>query len=74
MNLNFTLVLQILSFLALLSLLTKLLYRPLAKYLDERADNIRELTEGAERDRKKAESYFETSRKELRDAKELKKE
>jgi len=70
MNLNFTIVLQILSFLVLLGLLTKFLYGPLCKYLDERADNIRKLTEGAERDRKEAESHFETSRKELRGAKE----
>jgi len=40
------------------------------KYLDERAVNIRKLTEGAERDRKDAERYFETSRQELRSAKE----
>jgi len=70
MNLNFTLVLQILSFLALLGLLAKFLYRPLEKYLDERADNIRKFIEGAEHDRKQAESYFETSKKELRRAKE----
>ncbi len=54
----------------LLGLLTKILYEPLVKYLDERADSIRKLTEGAERNRKEAESYFETSRKELRSAKE----
>ena len=35
MNLNFTLVLQILSFLVLLGVLTKLLYAPLVKYLDD---------------------------------------
>lgn len=70
MNLNFTLVLQVLSFLVLLGLLTKFLYKPLMKYLDERAANIRNLTEGAERDRKEAENYFETSRRELRSAKE----
>jgi len=70
MNLNFTLVLQIISFIALLGILTKVLYKPFMKYLDERTDNVKNLLEGAERDRKKAEEYITTSREVIRRAKE----
>jgi F-type H+-transporting ATPase subunit b len=39
-NLNFTLVLQILSFAILLAILNKVLFKPMMKYLDERAERI----------------------------------
>lgn len=70
MNLNFTLVLQVISFLILLGLLTRFLYKPLLGYLDERAGNIRKLIEGAEKDRKKAETDRKASQEELRRTKE----
>ena len=57
MNLNFTLILQIISFLVLLGLLTKFLYRPFMKYLDERAQNIKNMVEGAKKAEDEAKRY-----------------
>lgn len=70
MNLNFTLILQIVSFLALLGFLTKFLYKPFIKYLDDRSKDIKKLIEGTEGDRKKAESYLRDSKEELERTKE----
>ena len=53
-NLNFTLVLQILSFAILLALLNKVLFKPLVRYLDERADQIDTAHKDAENARKEA--------------------
>ena len=72
MNLNFTLVLQILSFLTLLGVLTKILYKPLMKFLDERAETMKNTLEEAKRQRlsadanlKKSEELLVGSRKEI---------
>ena len=70
MSLNFTLILQIISFLILLWLLAKFLYKPFMKYLDERAEDVRRLIEGAEHDRKKAEEHLEASKEEIRKTRE----
>lgn len=70
MSLNFTLILQIISFLVLLWLLTKFLYKPFTKYLDERTDNIKKLIADTGKDRQKAEEYLKTSNEELRKTKE----
>jgi F-type H+-transporting ATPase subunit b len=53
-NLNFTLVLQILSFAILLAILNKVLFKPLMKYLDERADRIDSAHKEAEEARAEA--------------------
>ena len=72
MNLNFTLVLQILSFLVLLSILMKVLYRPLMKFLDERAETMKDALEEAKKQRlsadanlKKSEELLAGNRKEI---------
>ena len=70
MSLNFTFVLQIFSFLILLALLTRFLYKPLLNYLDKRARDLQDLIETAGKDRKKSEEYLESSKEELRMAKE----
>jgi len=57
MNLNFTFILQIISFLLLLGLLKKFLYKPLTKYLDERAKAIHNMVEGAKEAEQKAQKY-----------------
>ena len=66
----FMLILQIISFLILLWLLAKFLYKPFMKYLDERARDVRKLIETAEEDRKKAEEHLEASKEELRKTRE----
>jgi F-type H+-transporting ATPase subunit b len=65
MSLNFTLVLQIISFLILLGVMTKFFYRPFLKYLDRRADEVRSLLEGAERDNTHAAENLNSSKREL---------
>ncbi len=49
MNLNATLFIQIVSFLILLFLMTKVLYRPLQNLLDERINKVRSDIEDAQR-------------------------
>lgn len=70
MNLNFTLILQIISFLILLGLLTKFLYKPFMKYLDERARRIKEMTEGARQAEERARRYAEQTHQALNMARE----
>lgn len=65
MNLNFTFVLQIISFLLLLLLLTKFLYKPLTKYLDERAQNVRQMLEAAKEAGEKAQKYAQQTHQAL---------
>lgn len=69
MNLNFTLILQIVSFLTLLGLLTKFLYKPFIKYLDERAQSIKNMTEGAEKAQEQAKRYAQQTHQALEMAK-----
>ena len=70
MNLNFTLILQIISFLILLGLLTKFLYKPLSRYLDERAQDIKDMLENTQRSEEQAKTYAEKTEKTLGLAKE----
>jgi len=78
MNLNFTLILQIISFLVLLGVLTKLLYKPFTKYLDDRAKQIKDMLGGAKEAEERAKSYAEEAQKTIEGAKheaiEIKKE
>ena len=69
MNLNFTLILQVISFLILMAVLTRLLYRPLLNFLDRRAKSIRENIE-AGRERERATEHLERSQAALRHARE----
>lgn len=70
MHLNATLLIEIISFLLLVGVLTKLLYRPIISILDKRRDYIRNLIENAENDRKKSEEYLQTAKDQLRKTKE----
>jgi len=69
MNVNFTFILQIVSFLILLGLLVKVLYKPLTKYLDERAQNIQRMVCGAQEAESKAKLYAEKTEEALAQAK-----
>lgn len=70
MNLNFTFVLQIISFLFLLAVLSKFLYKPLRKYLEERAQQAASIIEDARGAEEKARQHAEEARKALEAAKE----
>ncbi|MFH1645419.1 MAG: F0F1 ATP synthase subunit B [Candidatus Omnitrophota bacterium] len=70
MNLNFTLILQIISFLVLLGFLMKFLYKPLTKYLDERALFMHEAITNAKLSEDKAKVYAEQTHAALNLAKE----
>jgi F-type H+-transporting ATPase subunit b len=69
MNLNFTLVLQILSFLILLGLMTRFLYKPFVKYLDERAANIKKMLTNARESEERSRAYAEQTHQALEMAK-----
>jgi len=62
MNINFTLVLQIISFLILLGSLGKFLYGPLMKYLEERAQKANDILDSARQAEEKAKQYAEETR------------
>jgi F-type H+-transporting ATPase subunit b len=70
MNLNATLIVEVLSFLILVGLLTKLLYRPLLSFLDERAQRIKEAIEEAEKNRNLAQAHLDSALREINKAKE----
>jgi len=69
MNLNFTLVIQIVSFLILLGLLTKFFYRPFMNYLDTRAKGIKDMIEESQKNREIAQQEFQNAKDELQKAK-----
>jgi len=66
MSLNLTLILQVISFLILMFILTKVFYRPLLNFLDQRAQYVREEIEKAERERTKAEEKFKQAEENLK--------
>lgn len=53
-NLNVTLAIQVINFLILITILSKVLYRPLTDFLAKRADGIRQSLEGAKQAREAA--------------------
>jgi F-type H+-transporting ATPase subunit b len=67
-NLNFTFILQILSFLILLFLLGKYLYKPFTKYLDDRAHEAGRIIGDAKEAEEKAQLYAQESQKALGEA------
>lgn len=69
MNLNATLIVEVLSFLIFLGILNKLLYKPLLNMLDTRREEIKRLKEEAEASTKTAESYKEETEKIMRKTK-----
>ena len=64
------LIAQIVGFLVLLYILSKLLYRPLLKVMDERADRIKESLEAAERAKEQAAASQEQMQEDIRKARE----
>ncbi len=70
MNLNATLIIEVVSFLILIGLLTKLLYRPLLNFLDERARGIKEAVEEADKNRNLAQAHLGEARKHLEQTRE----
>ncbi len=70
MNLNLTLLLQIISFLILMGLLTKFLYKPLIKMLEERSSQVAQDIESARRSQEEAKRYAEETHNALNMAKE----
>lgn len=65
MNLNFTFILQIASFLILLFLLGKFLYKPFTKFLDDKAEEARHMIDGAKESEEKARLYAEQTHQAL---------
>ena len=64
------LIAQIVGFLVLLYILSKLLYRPLLKVMDERAARIKESLEAAERAKEQAAASQEQMQEDMRKARE----
>ena len=69
MNLHYTLVIEILTFILLLFILSRVLYRPLLGFLDRRQEIIRGSIEEARRLKEGAERQLEESNKILRESK-----
>lgn len=70
MNLNLTLVIEIISFLLLLFLLTKLLYKPLLKVLDERSGRVKQWLDEARVNHEQAQTLVSQAKNELEKSKE----
>ena len=67
-NLSFTLVVQMISFLILLYILNKVLYRPLLGFLDKRAEDIKRSMDDAKNSESNAREVLAQARKELEDS------
>ena len=65
MNLNLTLVLEVVQFLLLVGVMTFLLYKPLMRVLKARSDEIRSNLDTAAEERKKVEELVQTQKDEL---------
>ena len=70
MNLNFTLIIQIVSFLALLGLLTRYFYKPFMEYLDKRSQEVKGMMEEAQRNREASQKELGKAQDELKITKE----
>ncbi len=71
MNLSLlTLIIQIVSFLILVGVLTKVLYRPLLDFLDKRSKKVQDILDDAKRERKQAEDELKKSEERLKKTKE----
>jgi len=70
MSLNLTLILQIISFLILMGLLAKFLYKPLIKILEQRNSQIAKNIEDAKRSQEEARRYAKETHQALNMAKE----
>ncbi len=70
MNLNATLIVQVISFLLLMFLMAKLLYRPLQDMLDERINKVKSDLEGAQKLLSEAEANRRAAQEMVHKAKE----
>ena len=70
MNLNATLIIQILSFLILMVLMAKILYKPLQELLDDRINKVKSDIEGAQKLLAEAEANRRSAQEMLHKAKE----
>lgn len=69
MELNFTMVIEVVSFVVLMVVMTKLLYKPVIKVLDDRVEKVKNLIGSTERDRESAGRNLKESETRLTDAK-----
>jgi F-type H+-transporting ATPase subunit b len=65
MNINATLVIQFLSFLVLLWLLSKYFYAPLSEFLDKRAKQVKGIIDEAKSDQQQARENLDLSKQRL---------
>ncbi len=70
MNLNATLIIQVISFLILVWLLVKILYRPFLSFLDERSQKIHNMLQEARESQQRTEDNFKDSKAQLKKTKE----
>jgi F-type H+-transporting ATPase subunit b len=70
MNINFTIILEVISFLILVGILTKLIYRPLLRLLDRRNEDVKRMLSEARRAAEQAEKNNQASRENLQVARE----
>lgn len=65
MNLNFTLIIEVVSFLLLLFLLKKLFYKPLLNILDRRAKGIEDAIEDAKKNQEEATNLLSQAQRKI---------
>ena len=67
MNINATLIIQLISFLVLVGLLAKYLYKPLTEFLDKRAEQVQQVIDEAKNDQQEAGKNLDMSKARLDD-------
>ena len=70
MNLNATLIIQVISFLILVWLLVKILYRPFLNFLDKRSQKVHNMLQEARESQQRTEDNFKDSKARLKQTKE----
>ena len=70
MNLNATLIIQVISFLILVWLLVKILYRPFLSFLDKRSQKVHNILQETRENQQRAEDNFKDSKAQLKKTKE----
>lgn len=70
MNLNATLIIQVISFLILLWFMAKVLYKPLLDFLDKRAEYVKSILDEAKENQEKSQKNLDVSQRQLEEVKE----
>ena len=70
MNLNATLIIQVISFLILVWLLVKILYRPFLSFLDKRSQKVHNMLQETRENQQRAEDNFKDSKAQLKKTRE----